>query len=302
MESVLQKTKRNFILGDEWVYFKIYTGFKTADLVLTDAINPLVKKLLEEKNIDKWFFIRYSDPDFHLRIRFRLSDLSQLGKLIFMINSFVKPFLENMQVSKFQTDIYSRELERYGNNTMEYSETLFFYDSEMTTNMLDIIEGDEGEVVRWHFAIKVVDSFLNDFNYSENEKLELLHRLQNGFGNEFGMNKNLKVQIDRKFRTERKTIIGILNGDEKINNDYAPLFNLIKQRSGKNKRIIEKLLDINNNSHLEMDINNLISSYIHMMLNRVFKSNPRLNETLIYSFLYRFYKSEIARKTKPLSS
>ena len=33
----------------------------------------------------------------------------------------------------------------------------------MTTNMLDLIEGDEGEIVRWHFALKVVDSFLNDF-------------------------------------------------------------------------------------------------------------------------------------------
>jgi len=200
MESVLQKTKRNFILGDEWIYFKIYTGYKTADLVLTDAINPLVKELLEEKIIDKWFFLRYSDPDFHLRIRFRLADLSQLGKLIFMMNSIVKPFLVNMQISKFQTDTYSRELERYGSNTISYSETLFFYDSEMTTNMLDLIEGDEGEKVRWHFAIKIVDSFLIDFNYSENEKLELLDRLQNGFGSEFGMNKNLKVQIDRKFR------------------------------------------------------------------------------------------------------
>lgn len=296
MERVLQKIKRNFILGDEWVYFKIYSGYKTADLVLTDAINPLVKELLEEKIIDKWFFIRYSDPDFHLRIRFRLTDLSQLGKLIFMMNSVVKPFLENMQVLKFQTDTYSRELERYGTNTVTYSEILFFYDSEMTTGMLDIIEGDEGEVVRWHFAIKIVDSFLNDFNFSENEKLELLDRLQNGFGSEFNMNKNLKIQIDRKFRNERKTIIGILNGNETINSDYAPLNNLIKRRSKKNKGIIEKINTIKSKNQLEIDLNDLISSYIHMMLNRIFKSNPRLNEMLIYSFLYRFYKSEIARK------
>lgn len=300
MESVLQKTERNFILGDEWVYFKIYTGYKTADLVLTDAINPLIKELLEEKIINKWFFIRYSDPDFHLRIRFRLVDLSQIGKLISKMNSAVKPFLNNMQLSKFQTDTYNRELERYGNNTMEYSETLFFYDSEMTTEMLDLIEGDKGEIVRWHFAIKVVDSFLNDFNYSENEKLELLDRFQLGFGSEFGMNKRLKVQIDRKFRNERKTIIAILNGNETMDNDYAALYSLIKQRSEKNKGIIEKLHAIKSKNQLEMDFNNLISSYIHMMLNRIFKSNPRLNELIIYSLLFRFYKSEIARKTKSL--
>ncbi|OQY05888.1 MAG: hypothetical protein B6I20_00340 [Bacteroidetes bacterium 4572_117] len=85
---------RTIVLGNEWVYFKIYTGYKTADLVLTDAINPLAKELLEEEIIDKWFFIRYSDPDFNLRLRYRLTDLSQLGKLIFMclfLNCFYLP-------------------------------------------------------------------------------------------------------------------------------------------------------------------------------------------------------------------
>ena len=49
--------KRKFIIGDEWIYFKIYTGLKTADKILIETISPLVQHLFENKRIDKFFFI-----------------------------------------------------------------------------------------------------------------------------------------------------------------------------------------------------------------------------------------------------
>ena len=40
----------------------------------------------------------------------------------------------------------------------------------------------------------------------------------------------------------------------------------------------------------------LMGSYIHMLINRLFKSKQRLHEMVIYDFLFRYYKSEIAKK------
>lgn len=289
--------RRNFILGDEWSYFKIYTGYKTADLILTEAVKPLLETLFYDKIIDKWFFIRYSDPDFHLRLRFKLYDTSLLGELVLRINRAIKPYIENRLVAKFQTDTYARELERYGENTIEYAETIFYYDSNMTIHFLDMIEGDEGERIRWLFAIKAVDELLNDFKYSENQKLELLNRLQFGFGSEFGMNKNLKIQIDRKFRNERISITNMLLESKDTNDlDFKTLFKLIHNRSLRNKKIVENITKMKYDNQLILEIDDLLSSYIHMMLNRIFKSKQRFNELIIYSLLYRFYKSEIARK------
>ena len=34
--------KRDFIIGDEWVYYKIYSGAKTCDKVLLDIVKPLI--------------------------------------------------------------------------------------------------------------------------------------------------------------------------------------------------------------------------------------------------------------------
>ena len=71
--------QKNFILGDEWLYYKIYTGAKTADNILIDVIKPIAQTLFDEQVIDKWFFIRYSDPDFHIRVRFHCVDISKIG-------------------------------------------------------------------------------------------------------------------------------------------------------------------------------------------------------------------------------
>lgn len=35
--------KRKFPPGSEWLYLKIYTGVKTADIILEEAIQPLTE-------------------------------------------------------------------------------------------------------------------------------------------------------------------------------------------------------------------------------------------------------------------
>ena len=67
------KAQRTFIIGDNWLYYKIYTGAKTSELILTESIRPVVEELLKNNIIQKWFFIRYSDPHYHIRIRIYLN-------------------------------------------------------------------------------------------------------------------------------------------------------------------------------------------------------------------------------------
>ncbi|MEF9476554.1 thiopeptide-type bacteriocin biosynthesis protein [Chryseobacterium sp. 1B4] len=62
------------IPGGNWIYYKLYMGTKSADEILEDKIKPLADQLIEENVIDQWFFIRYNDPKYHLRIRFKCTD------------------------------------------------------------------------------------------------------------------------------------------------------------------------------------------------------------------------------------
>ncbi|MFC2096535.1 thiopeptide-type bacteriocin biosynthesis protein [Bacteroidota bacterium] len=295
MRDVQETTKRTFVIGDEWIYYKLYCGPKTADEVLAEVIKPISEELLKNKIIDKWFFIRYSDPKLHIRLRFHYTNPENVAVIINTVNKHIEPYIEQDLVNKIQIDTYQRELERYGIKSIELAEELFFHDSEMIVNFLDMIEGDEGEVIRWLFALRAIDTLLDDFVYEEVKKLELLDGLKEGFGKEFGMNKMLKFQLDKKFRDSRQLINDIFKnkfGDE----DIQLLINVLNEKSERIKSIVLEILKKEKENTLELSLNELMGSYIHMLMNRLFKSKQRLHEMVVYDFLYRYYKSEIAKK------
>lgn len=279
--------QRSFIIGNEWVYYKIYTGPKTADLLLTDFIKPIAEKLLQKKIIKKWFFIRYADPKFHLRVRFQITNSKNVEKVIKAIYKSSKLFFNEGLIWKIQLDTYHREVERYGENTMSDAETLFYFDSEMIVNLLELInDSEEGEELRWLFAIRTIDNFLSDFDYSEDEKYILLEQLKINFCNEFHMNSFLKKQLDKKYSTHQKKISGFLEYSKESNIHLEPLLEIIKIKSSRCLSTVENI----KKAHDSEQLNSFIGSQIHMIMNRMFRSKNRLHELVIYYFLYKYYK------------
>ena len=288
--------RRQFSLGSEWLYYKLYCGVKTADKILTEVIKPLSEQLIEQKLIDSWFFIRYADPDVHLRIRFHFIERQHIGTVVQLFQQATIEYEQNGLIWKLQTDTYQREIERYGRNTMILSEQLFYYDSLCTVSMLDMVDGDDGEEIRWLFAIKAVDVLLDDFGYSMEQKRVLLENLKTVFAHEFSMNKDLKMQMDRKFRTHREIINKVLNAKNDETRDLQPLFELLRQKSENTTPWISEILKIQQNRQLQLPLNDLLASYIHMLLNRLFKNKQRIHEMVIYDFMWRTYRSELAQK------
>lgn len=291
-------TQRNFILGDSWLFYKIYTGPKTSDTILTEAIRPVALQLIREKVIDKWFFMRYSDPKHHLRVRFHFNAPDTIGTIINRLLPAFRDFTDKDLIWKIQADTYKRELERYGHNTMELAETLFFHDSTMITEFLDMIEGDEGEELRWLFSLRAMDSLLDSFLYTEEEKLALLERLKTGFGEEFGMSRPLKKQLDDKYRKYRAKIDAFMVFQAGDNPDYGPILEVLERKKRNITLVANAVLKHRDEKTLEVPLNDLMGSYIHMLMNRLFRSRNRMHEMVCYDFLYRYYRSAIARKKK----
>jgi len=291
-----QPLKRTFIVGDEWLFYKFYTGPKTADVILTEMIKPVTEELLSQQVIDYWFFIRYADPQLHTRVRFHLGDPQNIAPVIQAIRSRSTPYIEKNLVWKIQLDTYQREVERYGINSMDLSEKWFFYDSKMIVDMLSLIEGDEGERIRWLFALRAVDTMLDDFRFDIEPKFDLVTLLRENFGREHGMNHNLKEQMEQKFRKDRAVINELMDRNNDQVSEMLPLFQFLAQKSAAVQPIAEQILALNKNNRLGMPLNDLMGSYSHMMVNRLFKSKQRTHEMVLYDFLHRYYKSEIARR------
>lgn len=290
-----QPVKQSFSLGSEWLYYKIYCGVKTADVILTETLLPAAQQLLEENAIDKWFFIRYNDPESHLRFRLYISDPAKYGRVIQLISSVLETMVEEQIIFKLQTDTYLRELRRYGTNSIALSETLFYHDSVCIANALQLLDAESGAEYRWQFALRATDRLLDDLRFSQEEKQFLMDQLSNGFFNEHGGNKELRLQLDNKFRAQRKKIEEALDPDA-ASEAMQALEPLLRSRSAGHSDTIALLLDIKNNNALEIDLYDLTSSYIHMMLNRLFMAKNRLNEMVVYDMLARHYRSVSARQ------
>ncbi|WP_438968641.1 thiopeptide-type bacteriocin biosynthesis protein [Nonlabens sp.] len=128
--QITNNIQKTFTIGSEWMYYKIYCGVKTADDVLLKVIQPICRQLLQEQVIDKWFFIRYSDPDAHLRVRFHVTSPDGISKIIVLMSDHINSFIETQQVWDIQLATYQRELKRYGATSISQAESVFFYDSE----------------------------------------------------------------------------------------------------------------------------------------------------------------------------
>lgn len=285
--------QREFIVGDHWLYYKIYSGTKTADSILIEIIKPIVSDLINKNIISKWFFIRYGDPKPHLRIRFYCKDLNNIGTVINTLLPLFKDLMNQDLIWKIQTDTYQRELERYGKNSMELSESMFFYDSKLILDLLEIV-GDDDEL-RWLIALKIIENIMNAFNYTIDNKLVFFERLKVGFGSEFGINKDLNKQIDYKYRNYRNTIEEIIEAKKGSASQYDELLIALEDFNNKSRSTVDEILNFRESGILMLSLDSLISSYIHMSMVRLFKSKNRIHELVVYDFMYRYYKSYRAR-------
>ena len=91
---------------------------------------------------------------------------------------------DNHSVHNVQFETYQREVERYGFDTMELSETIFYYQSLAILNFISLLDGDEGEQYRWQIALKAMDMILDDFQYTP-RKNGTLKIIDKNFADEF---------------------------------------------------------------------------------------------------------------------
>lgn len=287
---------KTFIPGDKWLYLKLYTGYKTADNLLINVLPYITNKLNSAKILSKWFFIRYSDPHFHLRLRFCFDSNENIPLAIININQAVNDYVEQGLIWKVQYDTYQRELERYGYTTMDDAEDIFYADSIAIINILKEIDDEFSEEKRWLIALKLIDSFLDNFDYSVIQKHEILSKMSESFIDEFEFSKKeYRLQLDQKYRLHKKKIEEIIFDSASNINWYTPIKMTLAEKSKYVVPIASKLIKKEKQNTLDIPLNTLLISYIHMTINRLFRSKQRIYELVLYDMLRKFYFSQMTR-------
>lgn len=271
-EKVISTSQRNFAPGSEWLYLKIYCNSKIADFLLINEIKPVIDNLLHDKLVKSVFFIRYTDPHYHLRIRFKLNSTKIYSVVLQTIYAALNPFFIKGIIWNINLDTYSRELERYHTDNINTTEKAFHYDTSLILKLLLFKELTK-EDVRLFTAVKNVDYWLSLHDLSTSERLEYSKKLEAQLSSEFSP--DFKSNINFKYR-ELKEDLYLFMKSKIYNKEFVVRHEKLK--------------------NLQLSRNN-ISSHIHMSLNRLFSSEQRALELMTYSFAVKYYGRILYQKS-----
>lgn len=266
---------RNFEPGSEWLYYKIYCSAKVADEILTTVLHPAMNALLEEAVTDQFFFIRYTDPHYHIRLRLHLHKTgaaSHYAAAVQHLYRALHPYVQNGQVWKVQQDTYQREIERYGESHMLFTEELFFRDSQLLLGCLQNPAFTEDAEVRFLAGINNLHSWLNLYQLTPEARVTFCQEMAEAFAKEFGA--DVKKQLNTQYQQWKKPIAGIWDSS-----DFEEHF------ARRNQYLLNPSLPYSN-----------ISSYIHMSMNRWFATDQRLMEYMVYYMCGRYYNQQVHQK------
>jgi thiopeptide-type bacteriocin biosynthesis protein len=278
---------RTFAPGSEWLYLKLYGGAVSVDRLLVE-LAPLLRETLAEGLWDRWHFVRYRDPEHHLRLRFHGLPARLLSELLPRLHGDLAKALAQGQLWKVQLDTFEPEWERYGGTQgFALAEAWFAEDSQHVLDLL--VEGLTLED-RWKVGLRQVDAIWAALGLDLQARKALAQAARDGFRREFGDAGEGAVEMGVRFRGLRKELESGFprRWDSPLTSGLGGL-----------PRIREAF----DQGLLLGELSSLAGSLTHMHLNRLLRSHPREHEWVLMEFLVRLYDSCLARhSTDPVAS
>ncbi|HET9626748.1 MAG TPA: lantibiotic dehydratase [Kofleriaceae bacterium] len=294
----LPTVRRSFPPGSEWFYAKLYTGHAAADQILSEAIAPLVEEFAARAEPPPWFFLRYSDPSWHVRFRVRGEPAWLYGEVMPRLAGLVQPLLDDGRMYRLSLDTYEREVERYGGPVgIELAERLFAADSACVVDIVGMLSGDAGSDARWRLALRAIDQLFDDLAIELEPRLAIMRGVRDAFAREHRAETSVLFQrgLGDKYRKERAALEALLDRAGDADHDLSPGLERLAARSLANAPIIAELRAAEQRGQLTLPIADLVPSYIHMNVNRLIRSAQRAHELVLYDLLVRLYESKVAR-------
>ncbi|KUY27761.1 thiopeptide-type bacteriocin biosynthesis protein [Elizabethkingia ursingii] len=225
------------------------------------------------------------DPESHLRLRLFLNEITDYHIVLNKFTLTLEKYANSGEVSNIINDTYIRELERYGETTISCAETLFFHSSILSLNFL--WADDEEKIIVILFYI---DQLFSQIGLSITQKLQWIKDYNASFKEEFHADKLLNQQLNKKYRLFYPKFLDFLQSSEFSETRYVILENLYLSGDA-----LQNICNLHNEHYYSRSLQFFFQSIFHMAINRLFISQQRLFEMVLYDYLYRYYKTSCYR-------
>jgi thiopeptide-type bacteriocin biosynthesis protein len=288
---------RRFPPGSSWLYLKLYGGPMTLDRGLAGGLGEAIEHVVQGGAVTRWFFVRYRDPEPHLRLRFQGEPRRLDTEVWPVLREASARALAADAAWRLVIDTYEREVERYGGPAgIELAEDMFRADSDAALAIARGYPGGAGADARWRLALCGIDRLLADLGFEPAARREVVERSRGGFAAELGGDdRGFRDQLDQRYRRERLALEALLAQTAADGGSLAPGLAALDARSAGVRRAAERWQARARDGQLGASIAALAGSLIHMHVNRMLVDDARAQELILYDFLARCYRSRQAR-------
>ncbi|MEU9044901.1 MULTISPECIES: lantibiotic dehydratase [unclassified Kitasatospora] len=307
--------------GSDWLFAKLYCDHDQENGLLAGPLRHLCEMAEVSGLAQQWFFIRYADPDPHLRLRWKGDQEALTRHLLPEIARLAARLTDEGLVSRLVIDTYDRELERYGGSEgTDVSEQIFCADSRAVMRLLaetgpahtqpladgpsavdnpdgsDAPDGADGGDLTELAAVST-DDLLAGLGLDADERLHWY----TDQARQFYDSARRQAGEDYRVRQRRlRTLLGTPQGPALLG---GAVQTILAQRRSALAEAVDRLSELEAAGRLATDRDRLLGSYVHLHCNRLL-AERRPSEGLLVQMLQRTRKglsveSEAAHRDQP---
>lgn len=259
-EPICQNSKAIFSPGSNWLYAKLYLSPFLHNDFITGQLQQFISRCLNSELIDSWFFLRFSDPEPHIRLRVAGDSAKLRNSVAPLLLEWINTLSENKRIEKCTIDTYAPEIDRYGGlEGLALAEEWFRIDSSFVQFLLILHQTQSTPADMTVLAVASSNVLLGAFYPELNKRLEFLNRIVTN-GKKYGA----------EFREKREKIRCLVL--DSLGDEGDPLFSLNQlflESSGDFRDIATQLRSKEVKGRLSRPLAAIVSALIHMHLNRL---------------------------------
>jgi lantibiotic biosynthesis protein len=281
--------------GSEWLFAKVYCPRNLEDDVICDSMFALTENAVASGFADSWFFIRYADPEPHIRLRFHGSPETLTHHLFAHVCEWAGRLMSGGLCLKIQFDTYEQELERFGGaRGMSSSETIFAADSRSAIAILRHLRAKLWPHDLTTLLAFSIDNLLQGLGLTGKELLAWYSKKATPGGQDVGSDYRKRKNILRSVIGQPEPFLAAYDGG-------SALASIFEERLRAVSTAAQTLRELATTGHLGQPLDDLTSSFVHLHVNRIGGVDAP-SESTILNLLLRTRQSLEKAPFAPLGS
>ncbi|MGR4877866.1 lantibiotic dehydratase [Streptomyces sp. LARHCF249] len=262
--------------GSDWLYLKLYCDPQQEEDVIAGPLSDFGQYAVESGLCAGWFFVRYADPESHVRLRFHGDPTLLTGPLMEQACAWAGGLRADGLCRRFSFETYEREVERYGGeHGMKAAEALFMADSPSVAGMLRAhAEGSLG-IDLLELAVISIDDLLAHLGLSAEQRASF------SYGSP-----SVSRLGGAEYRKRKNALRQALGGGARPFDDGGEVSRLLSTRGSALVPAVDLVTSLRLNGELCRSGEELCQSYVHLHANRLLGTDAP-GETLALELLRR---------------